>query len=182
MVKTKVPVYQNKSTRNKARAKVRDIKPKTVPRDVFTIHQLKSARGVEVEPLIEDDFYEEEGETAVEIKRIEDEIDYQPIRPPRMNVTSLEKEEDEIVKIPSIEASEPKDTIKVKFGKFVQLVANHDFAEVIDAHLDDEIIMSSNLLTELAGASDKKEERKIPLVFLIGIAIGVVLTYIFFSK
>jgi len=75
----------------------------------------------------------------------------------------------------------PKDVIKVKFGTFVNLVANRDMADVIADNLNEEIILSSNLLTELAGAHDRREEKKIPLVFLIGIGIGVVLTYIFFS-
>jgi hypothetical protein len=171
MVKTKISPTKNRSGRGGVRMQVRDLKSKTVPRDVFTIQHLKAEQeGLEVEPLIEDDEL-----------TIEQDFDYQPVRPLRMNVTPLQQEE-EVIKMPLTSPPEPKDTIKVKFGKFVQLVANHDFAEVIDAHTDDEIIMSSNLLTELAGASDKKEERKIPFVFLIGIAIGVVLTFIFFSQ
>jgi hypothetical protein len=75
----------------------------------------------------------------------------------------------------------PKDIIKVRFGTFVQLVVNRDMEEVITANSNQEIIMSSNLLTELASANDRREEKKIPLVFLVGLAIGVVLTYIFFS-
>jgi hypothetical protein len=162
---------------------MRDIKVKTVPRDVFTIHQLKPEEGPRVEPLMEENYSEE---TVMEINKLESEIDYQPARPARMSVTAVEDEEDQQqeprLKIQQMIEQEPKDTIRVKFGKFVQLVSNHDFAEVIETHADDEIVMSSNLLTDLAGASDKKEERKIPLVFLIGIAIGVVLTYIFFSQ
>jgi len=61
------------------------------------------------------------------------------------------------------------------------LIANHDMEDVVAANVNKEIIMDSNLLTELASSRDRREERKIPLVFLVGIAIGVVLTYIFFS-
>jgi hypothetical protein len=75
----------------------------------------------------------------------------------------------------------PKDIIRVKFGSFVQLVANRDMEEMIELNGDQELIMSSNLLTELASVNDRREEKKIPIVFLVGIAIGVVLTYIFFS-
>lgn len=75
----------------------------------------------------------------------------------------------------------PKDVVKVNFSKFVQLVASHDFGQVVDANADEEITMSSNLLTELAGTQDKRGERKILLVFLVGIAMGLVLTYILFS-
>ncbi len=77
---------------------------------------------------------------------------------------------------------EPKELVKVKFAKFVQLVTARDCSEVIAAHEDTDIVMSSNLLTELAGAHDEHEERKIPLVFLVGLAIGVVLTYILITK
>ncbi len=75
----------------------------------------------------------------------------------------------------------PKDTVRVRFAKFVNLVSSRDFKDVVEQNANEEIVMSSNLLTELAGAQDRIEERKMPLVFLVGIAIGVVLTYIFFS-
>jgi hypothetical protein len=75
----------------------------------------------------------------------------------------------------------PKDTVRIKFVKFVNLVASRDFREVVEQNTNEEVIISSNLLTELAGSQDRVEERKIPLVFVVGIAIGVVLTYIFFS-
>jgi|WetSurMetagenome_2_1015567.scaffolds.fasta_scaffold54093_2 hypothetical protein len=176
MPKAKPKNTASKSTRPKAKTPLRDLMPNKQPREVFTIHQLKEGEGPSVEPLIED-----EGGGEVEIHRIEPEYSYVPPAPPKMNVTPVDDGYTEL-KSPDLEELIPKETIKVKFGKFVQLVANRDFAEVIDAHADDEIIMSSNLLTELAGAHDRREEKKIPLVFLVGIVIGVVLTYIFFSQ
>jgi hypothetical protein len=167
-----------KSQKAKTRSPMRDIKPKTLPRDVFTIHQLKGeGEGLSVDPLVEDN-----SEPGIEIHKIEPEGSYTPGVPPKMNVTPVEEEPEEDFEVPDIEELIPKETIKVKFGKFVQLVQNHDFVDVIEAHAEDEIIMTSNLLTDLAGAHDKREEKKIPLVFLIGIVIGVVLTYIFFSQ
>jgi len=76
----------------------------------------------------------------------------------------------------------PRDVVKVKFVKFVQLVSSRDCSDVVDANLDEDVVISSNLLTELAGAHDEREEKKIPLVFLVGLAIGVVLTYILIMK
>jgi hypothetical protein len=179
MAKSKIQSVKNGSARAKGKSSMRDIKAKSVPVDVFTIRHLKQEDGVpEVEPLTEDINNEN---VVMEIDTVEPGIDYQLVRPPRMSVTSLEDDQSP-VKMPVPEEREPKDTIKVKFSKFVQLVTNHDFADVIATHAEDEIVMSSNLLTDLAGASDKKEERKIPLVFIVGIVIGVVLTYIFFSK
>ena len=75
-----------------------------------------------------------------------------------------------------------KDLIKVKFEKFVQLIASKDFWEVIEKNKDEDIILSSNLLTELAGAVEEKSESKFPIVFLVGLAIGIVLTYVMISK
>lgn len=75
----------------------------------------------------------------------------------------------------------PKEQVKVKFANFVQLVTTQDVAAVIQANPQEEIIMNSNLLTELASAHDKKGEKKIPVVFIVGMAIGVFLAYILFS-
>lgn len=190
MARTKIATGKSGVARGGSKGMIRDIKPKSV-RDVFTIRQVNPEDDVSdeptVEPLVEDSEEQNENEeidieeTIMEVEKIEPEIDYQPVRPPRMSVTSLEDNEPS-VRMQSLEDNTPRETIRVKFGKFVQLVSNHDFADVIEAHADDEIVMSSNLLTDLAGANDKKEERKIPLVFLVGIAIGVVLTYIFFSQ
>lgn len=72
--------------------------------------------------------------------------------------------------------------MKVRFAKFVQLVSTRDCSDVVNANPDEEVVISSNLLTELAGAHDEREEKKIPLVFLVGLAIGVVLTYILIMK
>lgn len=90
--------------------------------------------------------------------------------------------DDDSGKTQVFEETAPRDLVKVKFAKFVQLVTSRDCADVIDANLDEDVVMSSNLLTELAGAHDEREEKKIPLVFLVGLAIGVVLTYILIMK
>lgn len=81
----------------------------------------------------------------------------------------------------NIDESLVKDLIKVKFSTFVSLIANRDLEDVFESNSDQQIIMNSNLLTELASSKDRREDKKIPIVFLIGIAIGIVLTYIFFS-
>jgi len=62
----------------------------------------------------------------------------------------------------------PKDTVRVKFVKFVNLVASRDFREVIEQNANEEVIISSNLLTELAGSQDRVEERKNSAGFYCG--------------
>lgn len=176
----------------------------------FTVRGLTREEGPKVEPL-KDNGYDNDLTLNVPVKHVarhDEEYDIPPpsqIAPvqaapvmnqqrmetaPHMEISHIpayEEEEDEMDEEPylqelDIDTANPRDTIKVKFGKFVQLVNSHDFADVVNSHAQEEIIMSTDLLTELAGSHDRREERKIPLVFLVGIAIGVVLTYIFFSK
>ncbi|HCW32053.1 MAG: hypothetical protein UT36_C0008G0015 [Candidatus Peregrinibacteria bacterium GW2011_GWF2_39_17] len=79
---------------------------------------------------------------------------------------------------PSPPSPLPGNKVTINFVKFVQLVANHSFVDVVDKNSDEEIIISSNLLTDLANAHDQGGERKTPLMFLAGIVIGVILTYV----
>ena len=75
---------------------------------------------------------------------------------------------------------EPSEMVKVKFSSFVQLVATHDFEGVLKDHGESEVIVSTNLLTDLANAHEEKEEggSKLPVIFLVGIIIGIVATYV----
>lgn len=76
---------------------------------------------------------------------------------------------------------EPGEKVKVKFEKFVQLVATHDFEEVMKQHAEDDIILNSNLLTDLASAHQEEEEKrdpKLPIFLIVGVIIGVVITYL----
>lgn len=169
-----------KTSRSKGAAAVRDIKKKDNS-DTFMIHQIKDDDKPTVEPLMEDDFMEEDNDFEADDLDVDMDIDYEPVRPPTMKVAELSDESDVKRAMHSIDEALAKDVIKVKFGSFVQLVANRDMEDAVAANFDQDIILSSNLLTELASARDQREEKKIPLVFLVGIAIGVVLTYIFFS-
>lgn len=72
------------------------------------------------------------------------------------------------------------DYVKVKFEKFVQLVASHDFEEVIKARGNEDVLVGSNLLTDLANAHEERgdETRKLPVMFLVGIILGIIVTYL----
>lgn len=73
----------------------------------------------------------------------------------------------------------PSDKVKVKFDKFVNLIATHAYQEIFDKHLDDDVIISTDLLTDLANAHEDKEDgKKIPVFFVIGIVLGVIVTWI----
>lgn len=66
------------------------------------------------------------------------------------------------------------DKVKVKFDKFVNLVATHAYEEVFEKHADQDVIISTDLLADLANAHEEPtEKKKLPIVFLIGILLGV---------
>ena len=76
--------------------------------------------------------------------------------------------------------SEPMavEKVKVSFDNFVNLVANHNYEEVIEKNKNEDVIVSSNLLADLANAHEQEEERRIPAIFIIGVVLGIVVTYI----
>lgn len=129
------------------------------------------------------------------IHRIEDEEDSQPVSSanffnPQLNERMenfAEKLEKAVIKVsPATEnkehKSEPKELVKVKFGNFVKLVATRDFEKILEENENEDLIMSSNLLTDLASAMDEKKEKRLPVIFLVGLALGVLLTYILINK
>lgn len=70
--------------------------------------------------------------------------------------------------------------ISVSFTKFVQLIAVHDFADLMDRYSNENITISSDLLVELAGApTDEIPESKFSWVFL-GAILGAVAAAIIF--
>lgn len=77
-------------------------------------------------------------------------------------------------------APEPSEKIKVKFEKFISLVATHNFEEVMRKHGGEDIVLSTNLLTDLASSheEDPPEGKKLPIIFIVGIIVGVVVTYL----
>jgi len=80
-----------------------------------------------------------------------------------------------------VEKPEAGESIKVKFANFVQLVATHNYEDIVEKNKDEDIIVSSNLLTDLANAHEQDEEKRIPAIFIIGVVIGIVVTYILFK-
>ena len=72
--------------------------------------------------------------------------------------------------------------ISVKFPKFIQLVATHDFDEIIERHKYEDLVISSDLLVDLAGSapvSEEVHESKFSWVFL-GLMMGLIGTSIVF--
>lgn len=78
-------------------------------------------------------------------------------------------------------ASRVTDKVKVKFDKFVNLIATHAYDDVVEKHMDDDVIISTDLLTDLANAHEEKEDKKVSLIFVFGIILGAAIVWILFK-
>lgn len=70
--------------------------------------------------------------------------------------------------------------VRLNFAKFVQLVALHDFDYIMERHDDESVVISTDLLVDLANApSEDVVESRFSWV-LLGAVIGVMFAAIFF--
>lgn len=78
-------------------------------------------------------------------------------------------------------AGKAHDKVKVKFDKFVNLIASHAYEEIFHKHADEDIILSTDLLTDLANSHEEKpnDNRKVILMLFGGIVIGVAVAWLF---
>ena len=83
----------------------------------------------------------------------------------------------------SAEERAPTEKVKVRFDKFVQLVATHNFDEILEHNAHEEIVLSSNLLMDLANAHEDMTtpDRKVQMMFAGGLALGIACAFIFFK-
>lgn len=77
--------------------------------------------------------------------------------------------------------AKPHNKVKVKFDKFVNLVATHAYEEIFEEHADEEIIISTDLLTDLANSHEEGSDKKGPLTFLFGILLGVIVMWLLYK-
>lgn len=71
--------------------------------------------------------------------------------------------------------------VKITFDRFVTLVANHSFLEVVERNKNEEVILSTNLLTDLANARRFSPRTRGPLMVIAGLAFGILLGYFLFQ-
>jgi hypothetical protein len=72
--------------------------------------------------------------------------------------------------------------IAVKFPKFIQLIATHEFEEIMEKHNTEEVIISSDLLVDLAGSNafyEDNSDNRFSFIF-IGLILGLVIGAIVF--
>lgn len=99
----------------------------------------------------------------------------------QVNEISSDDMEEEIVSEP-IEEREPGELVKVRFDKFVQLVATHNFEEVLKNHAEEDIVMNSNLLMDLASAhEDTDDSKKQSMMIGVGVLIGLGVALVMFK-
>jgi hypothetical protein len=67
----------------------------------------------------------------------------------------------------------------VKFPKFVQLIAAHDFDYILEKYGHEDVQISTDLLIDLANAPDEQDESRFSWLFM-GLVIGVVVAAIIF--
>lgn len=79
-------------------------------------------------------------------------------------------------------AAKPYDKVKVKFDKFVNLVVTHAYAEIFERHREEDVIISTDLLTDLASSRGEKSDKKSPLLFVFGILLGVGIAWLLLKK
>ncbi len=67
--------------------------------------------------------------------------------------------------------------VKVKFDKFVNLIATHAYEDIFERYNNEDIVVSTDLLTDLANAHEEKQIAKTPFIFLFGILLGILVSY-----
>jgi hypothetical protein len=74
----------------------------------------------------------------------------------------------------------PSNMVSVKFDKFIQLVATHTYEDILKKDAGEDVIVSTNLLTDLANAHEEGSNvsKKLPIVLIAGIVLGVIITWL----
>jgi len=68
--------------------------------------------------------------------------------------------------------------VKLKFDKFVSLVASHAYEEIFEKYKEEDIIIGTDLLTDLANAHEEKSDKKMPVIFIGGLVIGGIIMWV----
>lgn len=85
----------------------------------------------------------------------------------------------EAVRGPGDVAAGPASKVKVKFDKFITLVATHTYEDVLRKNAAEDVIISTNLLTDLANAHEESSgSKRLPVLFVFGLVLGIVLTWL----
>ena len=98
---------------------------------------------------------------------------------PEFQIHSMEEAEVNTFKSNNSNISEitAHDRVKVKFDKFVNLIATHAYEEIFEKYNNEDVIVSTDLLADLANSHEEKQMGKTPFIFLFGILLGILAAY-----
>jgi len=77
---------------------------------------------------------------------------------------------------------EPGEKVKVKLGKFLDMITRAENDDFFQEHENQEIILNTEFLADLASMGDGKKDKKWFLIFIGGIILGLVVAYFLFKK
>jgi len=86
-------------------------------------------------------------------------------------------EEENISSTDNSKEALPSSKVKIKFDKFVNLVITHAYDDIVDKYMDEDVVISTDLLADLANSHEDDSDRKLPIMFLMGIVLGIVVTW-----
>jgi hypothetical protein len=72
------------------------------------------------------------------------------------------------------------DRVSISFKNFIDLLASHSYGKIVenDEYANSKMTVSSDLLSVLANAHETRNEKKLPLIFSIGLIVGVIIAYL----
>ncbi len=101
------------------------------------------------------------------------------------HLDSGSKPSDEIGRLKAVSENEeiahdPASKVRVKFDKFITLVATHTYEDILRKNADEDVIISTNLLTDLANAHEETDtsSKKVPMLFIVGLFVGILVTWL----
>ena len=69
--------------------------------------------------------------------------------------------------------------VRIRFDKFVTLLSKYDFDDLINKFEDQDLIISTDLLADLANVpAPEPDEKKPPYLFILGIVLGIIVTWV----
>jgi len=70
--------------------------------------------------------------------------------------------------------------VKMKFPNFAKLVATHSFEDILEKNKDADVVLSADLLADLANADLVDDEKKQRVILVLGgIVLGILIAMVF---
>lgn len=87
---------------------------------------------------------------------------------------------EKVGKSESSKVAEAASLVKMKFPNFAKLTATHSFEDILEKNKDEDIIISADLVADLANADLIDDEQKKRVIFVLGgVVLGILIAFIF---